>query len=189
MKKSLIAGAGIAALGLAVVPFAGVFAAGPDDTITDNISVTVNSTCTFDKTGGSSRTVTFDDMTVGQQKTATSSLKVVCNNVSGYTVNGEFTDLTNNVPTSGTKDTMSFKDAKVAAAGDGKWSATITPTIGGTKGTAVNATSGEKIFESNTYTQTLTGDTASIIYTIGTRDNQTAGTYTGTATYTLTKKS
>lgn len=46
MKKSLIAGAGVAALGLAVLPATGVFAAAIN-TLTDNIQVTVPASCSI----------------------------------------------------------------------------------------------------------------------------------------------
>ncbi|MBO7131926.1 hypothetical protein J6V85_01510 [Candidatus Saccharibacteria bacterium] len=48
MKKSIIAGAGVAALGLAVLPFAGVFAAAtPAGDITDTLNVNIPAGCTI----------------------------------------------------------------------------------------------------------------------------------------------
>lgn len=61
MKKSLIAGAGVAAFGLAVLPVAGVFAeATPAGTITDTLNVNIPAACTIvndnSSTGGNGTT-------------------------------------------------------------------------------------------------------------------------------------
>ena len=45
MKKRLIAGAGVAALGFAALPVLGVFAA--TSTVTDVVEVTIDSACTL----------------------------------------------------------------------------------------------------------------------------------------------
>ena len=52
MKKSLIAGAGVAALSMAALPFAGVFAEATH--FTDQVQVTVEKGCSFEVTDGSS---------------------------------------------------------------------------------------------------------------------------------------
>ena len=49
MKKTLIAGAGVAAFGLAVLPVAGVFAANPASVV-DTLTVKINESCTFEAT-------------------------------------------------------------------------------------------------------------------------------------------
>ena len=51
MKKSLIAGAGVSALAMAALPFAGVFAA-TEGSFKDNITVTVEGGCTLEVSGG-----------------------------------------------------------------------------------------------------------------------------------------
>ena len=187
MKKSLIAGAGIAALGLAVVPFAGVFAATTDVTdMTDKLTVNVDPTCTFSEyTDGDTPYAHTKTATMSPDKLATvgtTNMKIVCNNVEGYEVKGVFTNLVNNIPTNGTKDSITYKAGAVAA-GDGAWSATVTPVINGTTQAAVNPANGSVIFESSTTTKTTTGDTAAITYNVGTRDNQAEGIYKGTGEF------
>ena len=73
MKKSLIAGAGVAALGLAVLPATGAFAA-VINTMTDNIKVTVPASCSI--TNGNTDT--------------TAAVAPVVNNYAKTVNNGEY---------------------------------------------------------------------------------------------------
>ena len=177
MKKSLIAGAGIAALSLAVVPFAGVFA-GDITTMKDTINVTIADACTFDTASHSyTKTMTANTAdTIG-----TTTMKVTCNNAKGYAVEGTFTDLTGPAKASGNETITYGADAAVAA-GDGKWNATVA------SATSPLAKSSAAVTSKNTMSA-AGGDSTTITYKAGTTNNQAAGTYTGTATYTLTKNS
>ena len=180
MKKSLIAGAGVAALAMAAVPFAGVFAA--TTTIVDNISVGVSESCqvgtdasgatsvsrSFSATNQSPNTlVTFTDASEATQ------VEIKCNVAAGYTLTPTFTALTSG------SNSIAYDGSAVAAAGDGEWSAQYALNSGSlalmTSGTAINGTS------------TMT-DVYNFTYNIGLDEDQPAGTYTGTATYVLAGK-
>ncbi len=185
MKKSLIAGAGVAALGLAVVPFAGVFAA--DDptpvTVTDNITVTVNQGCSFSAGGTAlSPSATVNAGAVanfGDNKAHSFTIK--CNTKS-YSVTAQATDLTNMSATE--HGTISYTtngdytDSVKAIGTDGKWTAVLT---NGKTDAAIGTT--ESTIKSGYSTDT---DNFSVEYKAyaGTAQNQ--GSYTGSVTYTLT---
>ena len=178
MKKSLILGSGVAALAMAALPFAGVFA---DDitTVKDTLTVTVAETCAFGST--TSGTVNPSIATEKDNSYSASNqtpgalvnlgdttLAIECNNTAGYKITPTMTSLT------GTGGTDIAYSATEAAAASGTWSAAYSGTASGifTSGTAVTGTS------------TMT-DTYTIHYKVGLGTNQEATTYTGTATYVL----
>ena len=177
MKKSLIAGAGIAALGLAVVPFAGVNAA-----TTDNISVTVEESCTF-SAGGTGIAAT-DTLSPGEETTfggnSTHSFTVKCNSKS-YTVTAVASDLeyVGTAPT--THGIISYVDsASYQKTGtDGNWTATLTS---GDTGARISKTSSTI----KSATEATAGDSFSVAYKAYVGTAQTTGTYKGTVAYTLT---
>ena len=191
MKKSLIAGAGIAALGLAVVPFAGVFAATTPVTVADTVKLTVAESCTF-SASGTGITPTAASVAAGSVASfdvSTHAFKIKCNS-NKYEVSAVATDLElQNKPTGATHTTISYTDntaynSAVAAtekADDGVWTAVLTggdtnKTIGKTESTVI---------KSGTATTT---DAFSVEYKALTGAAQTQGTYQGTVTYTLTGK-
>ena len=178
MKKSLIAGAGIAALGLAVVPFAGVFAA---DTMSmeDTINVTIADACTFD---AASHSYTKDMTANTTADIGTTTMKVTCNNYSGYEVTGKYTALAGN----GTNK-ISFGES-APTAGVSSWAANAIVTVDGGSPVAAAYLKNNGAVMSNIRQTVEAGDTAVITYKAATSNNIAAGTYTGTATYTLTKK-
>ncbi len=213
MKKSLIAGAGVAALGLAVVPFAGVFAATPlTATMTDNLNITVEPTCLFTQSknagttgweadGGNTYTKTLGINQVIDE-VGTTNMRVICNDAKGYTVTAtEITDLTGpETVTAGTYSKIPFASAAVAA-GTSSWSAyRSNSSIDGTsdgKSFYIAKTGENNTILSSTKTTNSTidsdgkvaGDTVDIKYGVGTSASQAAGTYTGHITYTLTATS
>ena len=182
MKKSLIAGAGIAALGFAVVPFAGVFAADPTVSITDTVKVTVNEACTF-SAGGASLTpsatidagseTTFDD--------AKHEFTIKCNSKS-YAVTATASDLTyqttgdETAPTAHNK--FSYTNSYTNGGVDGAWTTTLT---GGDTGAAIKTAS--STIKSGDAT---VSDGFSVAYKAYAGTEQTKGTYQGTVVYTLT---
>jgi len=175
MKKSLIA-AGAASLAVAAMPVVGVFADNIT-TMTDSITVTVESSCTFDAASHShSKTMTANKA----EDVGTTTMKVTCNDYQGYTVTGTFIDLSGD---GGNK--LTFTNA-APTAGNSNWAAYSTPTIDGTAGTPAYLTNNGEVIK-NTKQTIAAGDTASIVYKASTANNQAAGAYTGTATYTLTK--
>ncbi len=177
MKKSLIAGAGIAALGLAVVPFAGVFAA-DTTTMTDTINVTIAEACTFDAaTHAYTKAMTAN--TAADIETTT--MKVTCNNAKGYTVSGAYTAL------SGEESNKIAFGESAPVAGTSTWAASAVVTVdGGSPAAAVYLKNNATVM-SNTKQTIAAGDTAAITYKAATSNNIAKGTYTGTATYTLSK--
>ena len=188
MKKSLIAGAGIAALAMAALPFAGVFA---ETTVKDNLTVTVNPFCELANItpSGTSGTNPNNYYGVGNPGTLVSlaagtkaspstgtatSITINCNDANGYTVTPTFTALMLNGTTSA--QDIAYNGATAATAGSQTWTAYQTKS--GTK-TAINGA-----FEGGS---TMT-DTYTFSYEAGLGANQAAGDYTGSATYTLAAK-
>ena len=185
MKKSLIAGAGIAALGLAVVPFAGVFAADPVTVgVTDNITLTVAQGCAFSAGGQSvnpsaSSVATGGTADFGANKTHAFTIK--CNTKS-YQVEAVATDLTNASAAAHGKISYvanaTYTEGVADPGTDGQWTAVLT---GGKTDAAISTT--KSVIKTGNSTDT---DAFSVEYKAyaGTAQNQ--GTYTGTVTYTLT---
>ena len=178
MKKSLIAGAGIAALGLAVVPFAGVFAA-DITTMKDTINVTIADACTFD-TASHSYTKAMTANTTADIGTTT--MKVTCNNYSGYEVTGAYSALAGNGA-----NKISFGES-APTAGTSSWAASAIVTVDGGSPVAAAYLKNNAAVMSNSKQTIAAGDIAAITYKAATSNDIAAGTYTGTATYTLTKK-
>ena len=179
MKKSLIAGAGVAALAMAALPFAGVFA---DDTLSvkDKLVLTVSSSCTYD--GITPAAATSND---GNEYTASAApnqlkdfgatssatnLTVKCNAANGYTITPTFTGLTG-------PSTIPYNGSADPTAGSETWAAYYSKNSGNATRFAASGTAIEG-------TATMT-DTYTFSYKVGTGPDQAAGTYNGTATYVL----
>ena len=182
MKKSLVAGASVAALAMAAVPFAGAFAAN----VTDTIEVTVASACSF--TGGSagvSYEASGNNGASVQPKNNNSNeheFTVFCNNSKGYTVSATAHSLTQ----SGVTDTFAYA-ATLPSGTTGAWNAAISQAAGGSLtieqlpsgGAATNiATLGAA--------SAVGGETFTAAYTAYIGTQTAAGTYSGTIEYTLT---
>ena len=182
MKKSLIAGAGIAALGLAVVPFAGVFAADPTVSVTDTVKVTVNEACTFSE--GSTSLNPSDTVDAGSETTfndAKHEFTIKCNSKS-YAVTATASDL--NYQTTGNEtaptahNKFSYTNTYAKDGVDGVWTTTLT---GGDTGAAIKTSS--STIKSGDAT---VSDNFSVTYKAYAGTEQTKGTYQGTVIYTLT---
>lgn len=210
MKKSLIAGAGVAALGLAVLPATGVFAAAIN-TMTDNIKVTVPASCSI--TSGTNPTATVSNLvnnyaktvnngqyaTIGaadhdQGQTPDNTVQVTCNAQTGTDAGwkltaigaGDGADKTKLY--SGTDTIDSGTHAESGATSN--WDFKVTQT--GNNATAANE------FAFATWTPvpaaekdlaTGTGSTAegafTMEYSVYVSGNQPGGTYQGAVKYTL----
>ena len=218
MKKSLIAGAGIAALGLAVVPFAGVFAEDSSltATVTDNLNITVEPTCLFTQSANAGASGWEADsgntytkaLGINQQidEVETTHMRVICNDAKGYKVTAsEITDLTgpettSTTGTNATNATIPF-GTKAVTAGTSSWTAYRSNSlIGGItdgKSFYITKTGDDNTVLSSTKPTNSTidtnkkvaGDTVDIKYSVATSASQAAGTYTGHITYTLTAAS
>ncbi len=196
MKKTLIAGAGVAALGLAVLPLAGVFAA-----VEDTVRITISSSCTVvgNNTQGSTEGKLFEaQMTVSDDKvwdadaTDGGKITVSCNSGTGWnitavgtssTANGAaVTDMAPSLATSTPIHTGTSGDAywamKVAGAGVGDTS----PNINTFASWHVVPSSATKVAASN---QAVSEQTLYTGYKVHTSATQEADTYTGKVTYTI----
>ena len=173
MKKLAIASASVA---LAAMPVLGVFA------ITDNISVTVSSSCTMATANGASTTVTGNSYTgsgapgdlvtlgtgTGVDPT---KIKIQCNANNGYTLTPTFSVLTNGTAA----HNISYSGSPEASAGSKTWTAYYAKNSDAAAAFTTSAISG---------TSTMT-DTYTFSYKVGLSNDQATGTYTGTAQYVL----
>ena len=176
------------AMVFAAIPAVGAFA-----DFTDTLNVTINESCTLTRqayasggvtnntshkngTGGTWSTTANTDtlsatMTNGstQANLGSSQFKVVCNRPGGYKV----TVATTSLSTSGASP-LSIPNNTTYSASVSGWS----PVSGSTK-----LSNGGTV---NTVTSPTPGTTFEVSYGVGISTSQAAGTYTGTATYSLT---
>lgn len=191
MKKALIAGA--ASVALAAMPVVGVFAT--DITkVTDTLTVTIDPICSFNAqqgvdsqnaayaTNGYSATMTANDFDDSFGET---TLTVTCNNAKGYTVSSTMNNLVGPAKASSGNETITYSTDDLTAAGEGKYSAGYSKTINGGQATTGQVPATGTLMTSSVMTP-AGGDTAVITYKVSTTNNQAAGSYTGTAVYTLT---
>ncbi len=110
MKKSLIAGAGVAALAMAALPFAGVFAA---NSITDTVIVTISSSCQV----GSTTSASGSGTQLGPEEVANGATKEWVAGTDGGTIKVSCNDSTGwNIKAVGVGDDATVKTAMNAAA-------------------------------------------------------------------------
>ena len=183
MKKSIIAGAGVVALSMAALPFAGVFAV---DTLTvkDSLTLTVSSSCTYDgitpeaatSESGNPYTASAapNQMVSFTATSSATSLTVKCNDADGYKITPTFTGLTG--PTGSTPINYQGSEPVAGTAG---WTAYYSKNSAAAAPFTASGASGA-ITSGSTMT-----DTYSFSYKVATDVNQAAGDYTGTATYAL----
>ena len=180
MKKLAIAGASVA---LAAMPVVGVFA--DTTSLTDNISVTIDSSCTFSESTGQS----FSDssVAVGTQAGLTNSgvhtFNVFCNDKSGWSVSaGAPVGLHDSTQTGTSHDFAYTAEAISAAATEGKWSAAVASTPIA-KVTYIPAAGGALAGE--TASTLAAGSEFTVTYDVWAGTQSPAGTYGGTVQYTL----
>ena len=220
MKKSIIA-ASAASLALAAMPIVNTFAA--EKTVTDNITLNVNSTCAMTRTGanGTADTgVVAGAWTAGDPETTssgtyeatidaggyanlgTSTISVTCNDANnGHYLTVRATGLTSN--TTGATGSPINYSTTTAAAGTSSWNIVIgrptDTTIPAWNNNALTADNIASISQtsnvgsvdlygssSSTNKTVLNAATFTATYNVGTAITQPAGTYTGSAVYTLT---
>ena len=173
MKKTLIAGA--ASLAFAATPVFGVFADNPA-ALTDTLTVTVATSCTFERTTG---TGTYAKTMLANKVDAefgSSTFTSHCNNGKGYKITPTFTSLS----FTGAAQPITYATS-TPTAGSGTWTAKLS-------GSSSSLTSGTA-FGSQTSQDPTAGRAVTILYTVSTKSNQAKGTYTGTATYQLSMNS
>lgn len=203
MNKKVLVGS-IASLALAMVPMMGVFAA---TTQTDTISVTIGDNCALSRkaftNGGASGNTTHINGTDGTWSTDTlsatrsnstvttalggSQYNVVCNNVAGYKVTVAVSKLSYTV--SGTEKANIPANTNYSASASG-WSPLTGCTVGSSSPYTFSCSSATKVANGATVStaSSATAGTSFIMgYGVGISSTQAAGTYSGTAVYTLTK--
>ena len=196
MKKSLIAGAGVAALAMAAVPFVGVFA-DDDRSATDTITVQVTSSCTFDQggtDGAYSATGDNGDGQVNPVNTSSSSVHnftVFCNNNSGYTVTAE----TDALKAAGINDNFAYVTANPASGTTaGTWHAQVATSSGTLQIAQLPAPEQGETTTSGTIASlgsasATGGEAFSVTYSAYIGTATPAGTYTADIDYTLAPNS
>ena len=204
MKKSIIAGAGVAALGFAALPFAGVFAA--SDQLVDTLDVNVQGGCTMedsthttpgdfsnnsrsfskDMTAGTVGYLNADeDGNVNTGQDAATSMKITCNEPAGsvktWTVSASVTNSgnlkngeSNIVPGTDTNGNTSMWAVKANAANAN--TSTYDNYAGITGGTAATFLTGSATSTTSTFIPS---------YQVYVAPTATQGHYTGTVTYTV----
>ena len=188
MKKSIIAGAGVAALGFAALPFAGVFAATGSTEFTDNLSVTVNNGCTLENGGNTdgtyvdrsfSKNISVGTVGIleGAGATDSAAITIKCNTTSG----------TVTVTSSGSTTLNSGTDT-IAAGNATSGSASNWAIKSNAENAATDPYVNYKGHEAGTFltaTASKSGTTFNPSYQVYVAQGQPQGTYTGSVTYTV----
>ena len=143
--------------------------------VVDNLSVNVEEICTFSRTVGSGSIAKAMTANKGATNMGGSTFKAVCNSDDGYSVKAVFTSL------SGGTGNASFSYASPSK-GYNRYSAYL----GDSSSTTRVAANGNIMDTSEADGEN--GTTQQIYYKCSTATDIPAGTYTGTATYTLTQK-
>lgn len=183
MKKSMIAGTGIAALAMAALPFAGVFAA----QTTDHITLTVQSGCTLasSRADNSVVNVSLGDVTPGTASAEVQSgtaITTTCNDA--FTVSATTTGLAGSgtaagetIPAGNAAGPASSLGTKIAVTGTGVAAASAFDNQFGTIGTtATTVATGSAAVDGATITPTYKAFVAT---------TAKPGTYTGDVVYTI----
>ena len=198
MKKSIIAGAGVEALGFAALPFAGVFAA-TSSSFTDTLTVGVAGGCTLENSNQSAagdysvsdRSFTnniaagtvgyLNADTTGAASTTSGTVTISCNTQDEsktWKVSLDVTDLA-----AGSNSITGGAQTSGATSGWAIKSNATGTTTANPFGSAYTAAADTETFLSATANNTVTFNPSYQVY-VG--PNQAPGTYTGTAVYQVT---
>ena len=184
MKKLAIAGA---ALALAAMPVVSTFAA---TSVTDKLTLTVSSTCQlgtvtpaaasgsmneYTASGAPGETKDFAAVSVDSAAAAATNIQINCNDADGYKITPSFTALKIN-GLEGASDSQDIPYGGAATPADKTWTAFYSKN----NGTVTNFADTTPIQGTPTMSDTYT-----FSYKVHIGTNQAAGTYVGTATYTL----
>lgn len=153
------------------------FAASDPTAVVDTLTVTVDEVCTLTRTAGTGTYTASMQPNKTNMTLGTSEFTAVCNSASGYQVVAAFTALTGSkngsIPYTASKPTTSTK----------RWTAVK----GESSSTTYLATSGAIVIDTDG-PDTSEGTVQKVSYKVSTGGGLADGTYTGTATYTLTQK-
>ncbi len=197
MKKALIAGAGVAALGMAVLPMAGVFATDITQ-VTDTVQITIAATCTFDgetagETEGTAAKTFSGSATNGSAATFTDSnvhtFSVTCNDNDGWKVTAGSPDNLSGA-TSGNDHVFTYTNDSLPTTGtEGSWTAIVggdfssDSTVTGIDSTTKAILTGGGIIATEKASAKTSQFTVSYSAYAGTET--AADTYSGSIVYTL----
>lgn len=145
------------------------------EAVVDNLSVTVDEICTFSRTSGTGTITKAMTANKGATGMGSSTFIAVCNSGSGYSVAATFTAL------SGGSGSATFAYS-APSKGYNRYSAYL-----GDSSSTTRVAAGGNIIDT-TAADTSEGTSQQIYYKCSTASNVPYGTYTGTATYTLTQK-
>ncbi len=152
-----------------------VLAATDPAAITDNLSVNVEEICSFSRSSGSGSIAKTMTANKGATGMGGSTFTAICNSNGGYSVKAVFTSLTS------ASSSASFDYANPTK-GYNRYSAYL-----GNSSSTTRVASNGNIMDT-TVADDENGTVQEIYYKCSTANDVPAGTYTGTATYTLTQK-
>lgn len=205
MKKALIAGA--ASIALAAMPVVGVFADDPisvghNGSLTDNFEVTIERSCSMSRKSGAehtagtgadsaskawntpyalSDTLSLGAVTAGAiYSLGSSTFTVICNGTSGYQVNAVATNFAG--PSS--EDNINATDSAISAVPTGSSVWTAVSSVDNTFVTSTDNENPDVVASSDDPTDN-DGEDFTMTYTLGLKDGQASGSYTGSVAYTL----
>ena len=198
MKKSLIAGAGVAAFSFAALPFAGAFAA-VQSTVTDTVQLTVSKTCQMEATSAAA-TYNLGEAVAGTEYAAVTGtpMTLTCNSVKGWTLKATATELSDSAQTPTTSQTIPFGayattssvwSAKIAITGTDAANASIANTWDDFSATTASNTTIASSVADTTGAKAVNGIIVTPSYKAYAQANQASATYSGTMTYTFAENS
>ena len=173
MSKKILS---VSVVSLSILLLSGnAIAASDPVAVVDNLSVNVEEICTFSRTVGSGSIAKAMTANKGATGMGGSTFTAICNSNGGYSVKAVFTSLTS------ASSSASFDYANPTK-GYNRYSAYL----GNSSSTTRVASNGNIMDTSEADGED--GTTQQIYYKCSTANDIPAGTYTGTATYTLTQK-
>ena len=195
MKKGLVVGAGVVALGLAGMPLFGAFA---QDKVTDTVQITVNGSCSIGSTTSSTGTGNSFSTSLDNGNTATwegdgtgtgvtgagGKIVVSCNNSAGWNVKavgGDGTTANTTMTPSGTGTAIA---TGTGTTGNSAWAFKVTGTssVASFNNWSEVPATATKVAEGNT---AVSEEEISTSYRVYIGLSQEADTYTGKVTYTV----
>lgn len=173
MSKKILS---VSVLSLSILTLSSnVLATSDPAAVVDTLNVTVEEICTFARTAGTGSISKAMTANKGATGMGGSTFTAICNADSGYSVEATFTAL------SGGSGSATFAYSSPSK-GYNRYSAYL----GGSSSTT-RVTAGGNIIDTSEADDS-TGTSQEIYYKCSTASNVPYGTYTGTATYTLTQK-
>ena len=173
MSKKILS---VSVVSLSILLLSGnAIAASDPVAVVDNLSVNVEEICTFSRTVGSGSIAKAMTANKGATGMGGSTFTAICNSNGGYSVKAVFTSLTS------ASSSASFDYANPTK-GYNRYSAYL-----GNSSSTTRVASNGNIMDT-TVADDENGTVQEIYYKCSTANDVPAGTYTGTATYTLTQK-